>query len=135
MNEGEEFLQNFRSVFVNMVEQLDTMTESQVLRGILEVKAARRIWKREFTERMGALIQSGSAERPRTALAEQGTHEEFAHLSSIQAIFNATNKLSELRLRAGAKALPLGALPFGALEDALNERLESLRKRPSGDAS
>jgi hypothetical protein len=134
MNEREEFLQHFMSVFVIMVERLDTMTESQVLDAILEVKAARRIWKEEFTERIDGLTQADHAERPPAALPGRYTREEFAYLRSTYSIFNSVNKLNELRFRAGAKAVPLGALPFGALEDALNERLGSLRNRPSGGA-
>jgi hypothetical protein len=52
MNEREDFLQHFRPVFIEMVERLDTTTETQVLDGLLEVKAARRIWKEEFTKRI-----------------------------------------------------------------------------------
>jgi hypothetical protein len=134
MNEREEFLRHFTSVFMKMVERLDTMTESQVLNGLLEVEAARRIWKEEFAERIGALIQADDVERPRAALPARDTREEFAYLSSMHAIFNSANKLNELRLRVGAKTQPLGTMPFGALQDALNERLESLRRGPSGDA-
>lgn len=134
MNEREQFLHQFGSVFTNMVERLDTMTESQVLNGIQEVQAARRIWKEEFAERIGALVEADSTQRPRAALPTSGTREQLAHLISIQTIVNSANKLNELRLRAGAKGLPLGTLPFGALEDALNERLEWLRKKPSDDA-
>ncbi len=134
MNEREVFLQNFRSEFITMVEQIDTMTESQVLNRILEVKAARRIWETEIAERIAALIQSGDDARPRSPLPKRDTREEFAVLSSMQALSNATNKLRELRLRAGAKVRPVGTLPFGALEDALHDRLESLRHRQGGDA-
>ena len=43
MNEREEFLQNFRPVFIEMVDRFETMTESQVLDGLLKVKVARGI--------------------------------------------------------------------------------------------
>lgn len=134
MNEREEFLRHFMSVFVEMVERLDRMTESQVLDALVEVQAARRIWKEELAERIGTLMHADDAERPRAALPGRGADEEFAYLSSIQSIFNSANKLNESRLRAGAKAVPLGALPFGALEDALNERLGSFRNGASGDS-
>jgi hypothetical protein len=52
MNEREDFLQHFRPVFIETVERLDTMTETQVLDGLLEVKAARRIWKEKSTKRI-----------------------------------------------------------------------------------
>lgn len=134
MNPREEFLENFRSVFISMVDRLDTMTESQVLDGILEVKAARSIYEKEFAERIATLIQSGRSERSRTAWVTPVAREEIASIASLQVLFNSVNKLNELRSRAGAKARPLGTLPFGALEDALNARLESLRKRPKGNA-
>jgi len=38
MNEREDFLQHFRPVFIEKVERLETMTEAQVLDGLLEVK-------------------------------------------------------------------------------------------------
>jgi hypothetical protein len=135
MNEREEFLRQFRSDFINMVDRLESMTESQVLNGILEVKAARRVWEREVAERISALVQAGPSARPRGTLPTQGTREEFAVLSSMQAVYNATNKLNELRMRAGAKVRPVGTLPFAALEDALHDRLASLRNGPSDDHS
>ena len=134
MNPREEFLHNFRSVFISMVERLETMTESQVLDGILEVKAARSIYEKEFAERLGTVIHSGPSEGPRRTWATPVPREELASLAALQELFNSVNRLNELRSRVGAKARPLGTLPFGALEDALNARLESLRKRPSADA-
>ena len=126
MNEREEFLQYFRPVFISMVERLDTMTESQVLAGLLEVRAARNVWKEELAERFEEMIQTGPPERPRVAWAKGDTRELLAHLVSIQPFFNSVNKL---RSRVGPKAPPLGSRSFDLLEDALNERLESLRKR------
>ena len=131
MNEREEFLQYFRPVFINIVERLDTMTESQVLAGLLEVRAARNVWKEELTERFEEMIQTGPGERPRVAWAMGDTREQLAHLVSIQAFFNSVNKL---RSRVGPKAPPLGSRSFDLLEDALNERLESLRRGPSSDS-
>lgn len=138
MNEREDFLQHFRPVFIEMVERLETMTETQVLDGLLEIKTARTIWKEEFTERIQELIDADPRARPRVVLAGQATREELisaeraqlAYLGSIQAFFNSVNKLNS---RAGAKVRPLGALPsaIDSLEDALNQRLESLRKRPN----
>jgi hypothetical protein len=140
MNEREDFLQHFRPVFIGMVERLETMTEAQVLDCLLEVKAARGIWKEEFAERIEELINAEPPGRPRVPLAGQATREELIraqraqldYLGSIQAFFNSVNKLNS---RAGANARPLGALPsaIDSLEDALNERLESLRKRPNSD--
>ncbi len=133
MNEREEFLQYFRPVFIEMVERLETMTGTQVLDGLLEVKVARSIYEEEFAERIKELINAEPRERPRVAWAGRVTREELAYLGSIQAFFNSANKL---RSRAGAKVRPLDASPlvFGSLKDALNGRLESLRKRPSGDS-
>jgi hypothetical protein len=133
MNEREDFLQYFRPVFIEMVERLETMTEAQVLDGLLEVKVARSIYKEEFTERIKELVNAEFRERPRVALTGQATREELAHLGYIQAFFNSVNKLNS---RTGAKVRPLGALPsaIDSLEDALNERLESLRKGPNSDS-
>lgn len=131
MNGREQFLQFFRSVFIGMVERLETMTETQVLDGLMEVKVARSIYKEEFTERIKEMISAEPRERPRVAWAGRVTREELAYLGSIQAFFNSVNKL---RSRTRAKAPPLGGPWFDLLEDALNERLESLRKRPSGDS-
>jgi hypothetical protein len=136
MNEREEFLQYFRLVFINIVEQLDTMSESQVLDGLLEVRAARNIWKEELAERFLAerfeeMIQAGPRERLRVASANGDTREQLAHLVSIQAFFTSVNKL---RSRAGPNAVPLGSRSFDLLEEALNERLESLRKGLSSDS-
>ena len=141
MNEREDFLQHFGPVFIEMVERLETMTESQVVDGLLEVKRARGIWKEEFTERIKVLINAEARERPRIVLAGQATREELisaqraqlAYLGSIQAFFNSVNKLIS---RVGEKVRPLGGLPsaIDSLEDALNERLESLRKRPNSDS-
>ena len=133
MNEREDFLQYFRPVFIEMVERLETMTEAQVLDGLLEVKAARSIYKEEFTERIKELVNAEFGERPRVALTGQATREELAYLGSIQAFFNSVNKLNS---RAGANVRPLGALPsaIDSLEGALNERLESLRKGPNCDS-
>jgi hypothetical protein len=141
MNEREDFLQHFRPVFIEMVERLDMMTETQVLDGLLEVKIARTIWKEKFTERIQELIDAEPRARPRVVLAGQATREELisaqraqlAYLGSLQAFFNSANKLNS---RAGAKLRPMGALPsaIDSLEDALNERLESLRKGPNSNS-
>ena len=141
MNEREDFLQHFRPVFIEMVERLDTMTETQALDGLLEVRAARSIWKEEFTERIKELINAEPQERSRVVLAGQATregmisaqHTQLAYLGSIQAFFNSVHKLNA---RAGAKVGPPGTLPsaIDSLEDALNERIESLRKRPNSDS-
>jgi hypothetical protein len=131
MNEREEFLQFFRLAFVNIVERLDTMSESEVLDRLLEVRAARDIWKEELAERFGEIIKAEPGERPRVSLAKEGTREQFTHLVSIQAFFNSVN---ELRSRVGPKAPPLGSRSFDLLEDALTERLDLLRKEPSGDS-
>ena len=117
------------------------MTETQVLDGLLEVKIARTIWKEKFTERIQELIDAEPRARPRVVLAEQVTRLELisaqraqlAYLGSLQAFFNSANKLNS---RAGAKVRPMGALPsaIDALEDALNERLQSLRKGPNSNS-
>lgn len=131
MNEREEFLQYFRPVFINVVERLDTMTESQVLAGLLEVRAARDVWKDEVAERLEEMVQAGPRERPRVPWTKRDTREQVAHLVSIQAFFNSVDKL---RSRVGPKAPPLGSRSFDLLEDALNVRLESLRKGPGSDS-
>ena len=141
MNEREDFLQHFRAVFIEMVERLETMTETQCLDGLLVVKGTRSIWKEEFIERTNELINAEPRERPRVVLAGQATREELisaqraqlAYLGSLQAFFNSAIKLNS---RAGTKVRPLGALPsaIDSLEDALKERLESLRKRPNSDS-
>ena len=131
MNEREDFLQYFRSVFIGMVERLETMTETQVLDCLLEVKVARSIYKEELNERIKEMINAEPLDRPRMTWASQNAHEEFASLVSIQAFFNSVNKLKS---RAGASVPALGGPSFESLEDALNERLESLRRRPAGDS-
>jgi hypothetical protein len=131
MNEREEFLQHFRSVFVTIVERLDTMTESQVLDGLLEVKAARSVYKEALTDGIEAMSQARPLERPRFDWAPHDTQEALVHFGSVQSFFSSVHKL---KTRAGARALPGRRHPFGSLEDALNERLGSLRKRPGGNA-
>ncbi len=104
MNEREDFLQHFRPVFIEMVERLETMTEAEVLDGLLEVKAARNIWKEEFAERIEELINAEPRGRPRVPLAGQASREglisvqraQLDYLSSIQTFFNSANKLNSL---------------------------------------
>jgi len=131
MNERREFLTFFRSEFIKMVDRLDTMTESQVLDGISEVRVARTIWKEEITERIGEMIHAEPRERPKVAGGIPYTREEMEFLISVQAFVNSVNKL---RLRAGAKAPPLGGPGFDLLENALNDRLKSLREGPTSDS-
>lgn len=131
MDERQEFLTYFRSEFIKMVDRLDTMTESQVLDGISEVRTARSIWKEKITERIGEMIHAEPRERPKVAGGMPYAREEIAFLISFQAFFNSVNKL---RLRAGAEAPPLGGPGFDLFENALNERLELLRKGPSNDS-
>ncbi len=104
MNEREEFLQNFRPVFIEMVDRFETMTESQVLDGLLKVKVERGIYKEEFTHRIEEMMNAEPRERPRVAWDGRVAREDLAYLASIQAFFNSVNKL---RLRR-AKAPPLG---------------------------
>lgn len=129
-----------------MVERLEMMTESQVMDGLLEVRAARDVHKEELAERIKEMIQFEPRERPRAARAKGDIRELLAYLVSAQAFFNSVNKL---RSRAGtgarfggasltfldsAKSVKKRASFFDSLEDALNERLEWLRKRPSSDS-
>lgn len=108
MNEREEFLQYFQSVFTKMVERIETMTETQVLDGLQEVKAARNIYDEEFSERIQVMIQSQVQERPRVVKAWRNTSEELAYLRSIQAFLNSVNKLrSQLGARARSGGSPL----------------------------
>lgn len=113
-----------------MVDRLDTMTESQVVDGISQVRAARQTWNEEITERIGEMIHAEPPERSKVAVGMPYTREETEFLISFQTFFNSVNKL---RLRVGAK-VPLGGPGFDLLEDALNERLKSLREGPSGDS-
>lgn len=131
MNEREEFLRRFRSVFIQMVDRLDTMTEDQVLKGILEVKAARAIHTAELAARMAALIQAGPQQPAGATWTGRSTREELASLASIHTFYTSVQKLQS---RAGAKVPTLGPLPFNALENALHERLDSLRNGPRGEA-
>jgi hypothetical protein len=141
MNDRESFLQHFRPVFIEMVDRLETMTESQVLDCLLEVKAARSIWKEEVTERIHELRNIEPLAHPQVRSAGQATRQELinaqraqvAYLGSNQALFNSFNKLNA---RAGAKVQPMGGFPsaINTLEDALHERLELLRKRPDRDS-
>ncbi|MGA7316864.1 MAG: hypothetical protein WBX22_23160 [Silvibacterium sp.] len=131
MNERQEFLRHFRSEFIKVVDRLDTMTKSEVLDGIAEVRAARAIYKEEITERIAEAIHAEPQEQPRAAHAKADTSDAMAHLGSIQVYFDSVNKL---RWRAGGKMPPLGGPGFELLESALNERLESLRERPSSDS-
>jgi hypothetical protein len=131
MNEREDFLQYFRPVFIEMVERLETMTEAQVLGGLQEVRIARKVWVEEFAQRIEETTQPGPRERPRVGMALGYTPEQLAYLASTQTYFLAfLNSLKQLRSRAGARVRSGGTSPFDSLEDALNERLESLRKRP-----
>ena len=132
MNEREEFLQSFRSAFVQMAERLDTMTESQVLEGILQVKAARRIYEKEFAARMEALAQAAPPERPRVAWAAPEMYEALVSFASMQAFFDSAKKL---RLQAGGKHRARATSPFDSLEDALHDRLELLRNGPGDDGN
>ncbi|MGB6193688.1 MAG: hypothetical protein WBF42_14560 [Terracidiphilus sp.] len=131
MNEREEFLEYFRFDFVKIVDRLDTMTESEILDGIAEVQAARAIYEEEFTARKREMIEAGSGQRHLAGGALEDYREAVAELLPIHAFLNSVERL---RLRALAKS-PLKRRHdyFGLLEDALNDRLEWLRKRPDTD--
>lgn len=131
MDERQEFLKYFRSEFIKMVERLDTMTESQVLDGIAEVRAARTLWKEEVTERVAEVTHSEPQKRPKVAGDMPHDREQIEYLISIQAFFSSVNKL---RMRTGAKAPPLGGPGFDLLENALNKRLELLKSGPSNES-
>lgn len=139
MNERAEFLERFRAVFIKMVDRLESMTETEALDGLLQVKAARRVYKKEFSERIKA-IQAEPLERHRGSGAPPGILEDaFAHLSSIQVFVNSVNKL---RSRLGVSARPVNqhvyathpSFVFDSLELALSERLEMLRRSPGSDS-
>jgi hypothetical protein len=128
MNERKEFLQYFfRSVFTKMVGQLDTMTETQALDGLRELNAARSIYEEEIAERM-KMIQTQVGEQPGIVNVGRNTAEELAYLSSLEPFLNSVNSLRSL---LGAKARSGGRPPslFNSLEDALKNRLETLRKK------
>lgn len=134
MNEREEFLQYFQSAFTNMVERMGTMTASQVLEGLREVKAARSIYEEEFTERIEVMLHTQAGEGSRRAIKTQRIPgEELTYLRSMQAFLDSVN---ELRSQLGPSARSGGspACLFDSLEDALKKRLETLRKGPSSDS-
>jgi hypothetical protein len=137
MNERAEFLQHFRAEFIKIVDRLESMTETEVLDGLLQVKAARNIYKAELSERIKA-IQTEPRERHRVAGVPLSLRDELAHLSSIQVFSNSVNKLrSQVGKTAHPVASPYVFHPhsvFDPLEVALNERLEELRRRPSSDS-
>jgi hypothetical protein len=131
MNERAEFLQNFRTVFIRMVDRLESMTEAEVLDGLLQVKAARNMYKEEFFEQVKA-IQIEPRVR-RNAL------DEFAYLSSIQVFVSSVNKLrsraAERTRLVDQRVYTVSARSvFDSLEVALNERLDALRRGPSSDS-
>lgn len=135
MNERTEFLQYFRNVFVTMVDRLEAMTETEVLNGLLQVKIAREVYREEFLERIQA-IQAEPPQRLRAAGAPQNTLDAFAYLSSIHVFVNSLNKLkSHVGQSAGPRDKHVYTGParsiFGSLEVALNDRLETLRRKPS----
>lgn len=129
MNERKEFLQYFRLAFVKLVEQLDTMTENEVLDGLLKVRAALSVYKEELAEEIGTM-KARPVHRLPVAWPSQDANEALVYLGSDLAFFNSVDKL---KTRAGAKAPLSRRHPFGHLEDALNERLELLRKLPGGN--
>jgi hypothetical protein len=138
MNERTEFLRYFRSEFIQMVDRLGSMTETEVLDGLSRVKVARNIYKEEFSERIKA-IQTEPRERHRVAGVPRNPRDEFAYLSSIHVFVNSLNKLrTRMAESARPDSLQLYAVHpysvFGPLEAALNERLGELRRRPSSDS-
>jgi hypothetical protein len=141
MNERAEFLEYFRSVFIKMVDRLESMTEIEVLDGLQQVEAARNIYKAEFFERIET-IRTEPRERHRVAGARRNTLDDFAYLSSI-AVF--VNSLHKLRSQVGKRVHPVSSPSaanytvcspclFDDLEVALNERLEALRRGHTGDS-
>jgi hypothetical protein len=128
MNDREKFLRHFKSVFTDIVERLETMTEGQVLDCLLEVKAARNIYKEEFSDRIDAMVQT----QPRSLVGGEGARDVLGFLGSNQVFFNSVEKL---RSQARAKARSGGSSHcfFDSLEDALNDRLEALRNGPGHD--
>jgi hypothetical protein len=112
-----------------MVDRLETMTEDQVLRGLQEVGSARKVWAEEFAQRLEELPQPGPWELPRMRTSPGYTREQLDDLASTQIFFQThLNSLKNLRSQARTRTRSGGISPFDPLEDALNERLESLRK-------
>jgi hypothetical protein len=114
-----------------MVDRLESMTEAEVLDGLLQVKAARNMYKEEFFEQVKA-IQIEPRVR-RNAL------DEFAYLSSIQVFVSSVNKLrsraAERTRLVDQRVYTVSARSvFDSLEVALNERLDALRRGPSSDS-
>jgi hypothetical protein len=135
MNEREEFLQYFQSVFPRMAERIQTMTESQVLDGLSEVKAARDIYVAELAERFKTMTESQSPGGPHEVKAardffqrEQAFRKSIGKMKSWMAFFNS---VEGLRSQQGAGAHAGGSPPalFDTIEEALNQRLETLRRK------
>src|SRR5262249_35011246 len=58
MNQREEFLRYFQSVFAGMVDRIPAMTETEVLDGLRELQAARNIYHEELVERFKTMTEA-----------------------------------------------------------------------------
>jgi hypothetical protein len=135
MNEREEFLQYIQSVLAEMVERIETMTESQVLDGLRDIKAARSVYVEELAERFKTMTETEGRNAPREVKAVPNMYREspdsrnyIQKLRSQQDFFNAITKL---RSQLSSRPRPGGSPPvlFDSIEDALKRRLETLRTK------
>jgi hypothetical protein len=119
MNEREEFLQYFQSILARMVEKIETMTESQALDGLREVKAARNIYDEELAERIQTMTDTEVPEGPREVRPRETSVAwswPFSMLLTLRSHLSSTARY--------------GSPPslLDTIEDALNKRLETLRR-------
>jgi len=133
MNEREEFLQYILPVLAEMVERIETMTESQVLDGLRDVKAARSVYVEELAERFKTITQGEAldASRPMKAAVSmyQGGFDFSIFLNKLRSQQDFFNAITKLRSQLSSRPRRGGSPPvlFDSIEDALNERLERLR--------
>ncbi|HMF92628.1 MAG TPA: hypothetical protein VKL40_18435 [Candidatus Angelobacter sp.] len=130
MNEREEFLLYFQSAFAKMVDRIPAMTETEVLDGLRELQAARNIYHEELVERFKTMTE---AEAPggEVKAAPSTTSLGFFVPSFIRkSQQDFSNSIDRLRSLLGATARTGGSPPslFDTLEDALNQRLDTLRR-------
>jgi len=133
MNEREEFLKYIQSVFAGMADRIQTMTESQVLHGLREVKTARQIYKDELVERFKSMTDAEGLDTPFRVKAVRRTYSQDADALNLIKKWRTDSAfhISVQKLRSRLSSTATGGSPpslFDTLEDALNQRLETLRR-------
>jgi uncharacterized coiled-coil DUF342 family protein len=109
MNEREQFLQRFQSFFTAYVHRVQKMNETQVLNGLRAMKATRNSYREEL-----AFLNSVS-------------------LAPTEDLGDEINKLRrQLSSRERAGLNPFFLLDY--IEDALKDRLETLRRNPRSNS-